>query len=558
MKRTQLCAAVAALLLAACGPADGPDRIFHGGPILTVDADDRVVEAVAIKDGVITAVGAARDVLQLATSHTEVRDLAGNALLPGFVAAHEHPTLSAVFGGVVDVSGFTHETNEQVWAALREAVANTGKGEWIYAMGIDPILIPGLEIPSRKTLDAIAPDHPMLVVSQTMHSFWANSKAFEAAGITRDTPDPGRGSFYQREAQGELTGFISESAAAGPLLEKLQSPWRVLGRYEQALDDLLAAGFSSVASLGVNVPPLLARFAASHRLRPRIRQFFYLTRDELESLPAAPDLGNPFFRIQGIKLWHDGSPYTGSMYLEDPYLDTPLARALGIPPQSRGAAIIPQADLAELLNEYSQAGWQVAIHSQGDHSNRKVAGAFASATQGLPTTGPPRIEHCLLLPTEILPELARLGVTPSFHIDHLYYYGDALEDSILGAERTAKLLPVAMAFALGMRPTLHADSPMFPADAFHLMRTAVLRKTRSGRILGADQAISIEQAIRAMTINGAYQLGAEQQLGSIEVGKWADLQVQSENPYRTPPEQLDRVKVLEVFVAGRQQVIERD
>jgi len=118
---------------------------------------------------------------------------------------------------------------------------------------------------------------------------------------------------------------------------------------------------------------------------------------------------------------------------------------------------------------------------------------------------------------------ARLGVSPSFHIGHRYSYGDALGDSILGETRSAKLLPVATAFALGMLPTLHDASPMLPANAFHLMRTAVLGKARSGRVLGADQAITIEQAIRAMTIHRAHQLGVEKQIGSIEVEKWADL-----------------------------------
>lgn len=545
-----LSAAVAGLLLVACARDGGPDRIFHDGLIRTVNERNELVEAVAIRDGVITAVGTAQDVLPLATSRTEVRALEGRTLLPGFVGAHEHPTLSAVFAAAVDVSGFTHASDAEVWNALREAVARTPKGDWIYAMGIDPILVPDLQMPTRKSLDAIAPDHPLVVISQTLHSFWANSRAFAAAGITRETPDPGNGSLYEHDAQGELTGFIVENPAARPLLKSLQSPWRMVGRYEQVLDDLLAAGFTTVASLGFNVPPLLARYAASDGLEPRIRQFFYLTRDELGYLPHEPDRGNPFFRIQGVKLWHDGSPYTGSMFLVDPYLDTPLARRLGITAGSRGEAMIPQQELVALLEQYAREGWQVAIHSQGDASNREVVEAFRRVPRA-PDAAPRRIEHCILLSQSSLPELARLGVSPSFHIDHIYYYGDALAESLLGAARASRLLPVKAAFEHGLRPTLHADSPMFPANAFHLMRTAMLRRTRTGQVLGADQAISIEQAVQAMTIHGAWQLGMEEHLGSIEVGKWADLVVLSDDPYRVSPEQLDQLEVLEVYVAGR-------
>lgn len=260
MSRSVAALVVGLCLVALPGAAclacdDSPDFIFRGGPILTVDPADRVVEAIAVRDGVITAVGSESDVMALRSSSTEVHDLGGRTLIPGLVAAHEHPTLTAIFGGVVDIRGFTHPTNAEVWAALRAGVAASAKGEWIYAMGLDPMLVADLVVPTRASLDELAPDNPVVVVAQTMHSFWANSKAFAAVGITRDTPDPGRGSFFERDADGELTGFISESAAATPLLTKLRSPWRMFGRYEAALDELVAAGFTSVGSLGFNVPP---------------------------------------------------------------------------------------------------------------------------------------------------------------------------------------------------------------------------------------------------------------------------------------------------------------
>jgi len=541
----------AVLVLVACRRDDGPDLLVFGGPVLTVDGTDRVVEAIAVRDGAVTAVGSRDQILAARTPHTALLDLAGKTLVPGLVAAHEHPTLSAVFGGTVDISGFTHSTDAAVWDALRAGVAATPRGEWVYAMGLDPMLVPDLVVPTRASLDALAPDNPVVVIAQTMHSFWANSRALEAAGIDRDTADPGHGSFYERDKDGELTGFVAEQAAAAPLIEKLKSPWRVAGRYEAALDELLAAGFTSVASLGFNVPAWLARWSASKSLRPRIRQFFYLTEDELGSLPGAANRRDLLFRIQGVKLWHDGSPYTGSMFLQEPYLDSPLARRLGIPPGSRGEAMIPFDALVERLQRYADAGWQVAIHSQGDASNREVVRALAQVTDR-PDLAPRRLEHGVLLPHDLLRRLAELRVSPSFHINHLWYYGDVLAESILGPRRVDEILPVGSAFELGLRPTLHADSPMFPPEPFSLMRTAMQRRSRSGRIIGPGEAIDARQALRAMTIHGAYQLGVDGALGSLEAGKLADFAVLDRNPYTTPAEDFATIRVLAVYLAGRQ------
>lgn len=542
-------------VLGACSRDPGADLIFAGGPVLTVNADNQVAEALAVRDGVIVAVGSVADVMAHRSGRTVVIDLKGRALLPGFVGAHEHPTLSAVFSGAIDLSGFTHKTNESVWHTLRQAVARTPKGEWIYAGGLDAMLTPDLRIPSRSELDAIAPEHPVVLVSQTLHSFWANSKAFAAAGITRSTPDPGAGSYYERDAQGELTGFVAETRAATPLLKVLKSPWPLYGRYVDVLDGLLAGGFTSVASLGYNVPPLLARVAASRRGQPRIRQFFYLVEDELSYLPDKPNTDNPFFRVLGIKLWHDGSPYTGSMLMSAPYLDSPLARALSIPPGSHGAAMLSDDALATKLRKYTAQGWQVAIHSQGDRSNRAVLDALAQAGP-LPGQAPVvRLEHSVLLPASEIRRVAELGATASFHIHHILYYGDALERSLLGPQMAQQVLPVRTAFEHGVRPTLHADSPMFPAKAFKLMQTAIDRATRSGQTLNAAERIDVRQALRAMTVHGAWQLRLADKTGSLERGKWADLQIVDRSPYDVPVQELDRLKTEAVYVAGRRQFL---
>ncbi len=538
-------------LLSGCSAEDGPDLILHNGTVLTVNAQDQVMEALAVRDGLIQAVGTDTEIMAMQTAHTEVIDLKGSSVLPGFIAAHEHPTLSAVFSGAADLSGFTHKNNADVWAALKQAVANADKGDWVYAGGIDPILTPDLNVPMRQMLDQIAPENPVLLVSQTLHSFWANSRAFAEAGIDKNTPDPGDGAYYQRDSSGELTGFIAENRAAQPMMAELKSPWKLFGRYEAVLDNLVANGFTSVASLGFNVPPLMARFVSSDNLQPRIRQFFYLVEDELKYLPEQPDDDDAYFRVLGVKLWHDGSPYTGSMFTSSPYLASPLASNLGISAGSHGEAMFSQAEMQAKIQRYTAAGWQVAIHSQGDASARAVTQAIKMAG---PLTGPLpvlRLEHGVELPADRIAPLAEMGVTASFHINHILYYGDALEDSIIGARMAQQVLPVRSAFQQGMRPTLHADSPMFPASPFSLMQTAITRASSSGRTLNAAEAIDIHQALRAMTINGAYQLRIEAQAGSLEPGKWADMQIVDKNPYQVATADLQRIQVRAVYLAGQ-------
>lgn len=548
--RARTVLAALTLALAGCAHTTAPDLIVHGGPILTVNGTDDIAQAMAVRDGVIVTVGSQARVLAEAGPTTEIIDLKGRAVLPGFVGAHEHPSITAVFNGAIDLSGFTYKTNEQVWQALRDAVTRAPRGDWIYAGGLDAILTPDLKIPSRLELDAIAPDNPLVLVSQSLHSFWANSRAFEEAGITRNTADPGTGSYYERDSHGELTGFVAETRAGAPLLKELKSPWKMFRRYGDVLDDLLANGFTSVASLGYNVPPLLARVAASHRWQPRIRQFNYLIEDELQYLPASPANGNDYFRVLGVKLWHDGSPYTGSMYTSAPYLDSALGKTLGIAPGSHGAAMMTQDALVEKIRTYTRAGWQVAIHSQGDASNRAVLQAIEQAG-ALPGRAPVvRLEHGVFLPRESVDTLAKLGVTPSFHIHHIRYYGNALADAIVGHEAASHSLPVRSAFESKLHPTLHADSPMFPARGFALMQTAIDRKTGSDRTLNADESITIREALRAMTVNGAYQLRLHDRTGSLEAGKWADFQIVDRNPYEVPVAELDKVRVQAVYVGG--------
>jgi predicted amidohydrolase YtcJ len=258
--------------------------------------------------------------------------------------------------------------------------------------------------------------------------------------------------------------------------------------------------------------------------------------------------------VLGVKLWHDGSPYTGSMFTGTPYLDSPLARTLGIRPGSHGEAMIAEDKLAGKIRHHGRAGWQVAIHSQGDASNREVLEAVERRWPAEPAPRRPCAwsTACCCRATAWR-RLARLGVSPSFHIHHIRYYGDALADAIVGTQAAMQSLPVLAAFEEGTQPTLHADSPMFPPDAFALMQTAIDRRTRHGQV--AQPHAGHRHPAGGARNDDQRRLPAaacERHAGSLEPGKWADLQIVDRNPYDTPVEALDRIRTRAVWVGGDQ------
>jgi len=551
---TTVCIAV---LLGFVAPrAHAVDTIFVGGAIVTMEGEDDVFEALAVTNGRITAIGAEAEIRQLGASGTDVVDLQGGALLPGLIEAHAHPLVTAVLGQMADVSGFTHGSRAAVMATLRAASEQTWVGDWILAYGWDPVAVPDLHPPTLAELDEIAPERPLLILTQMLHQAYINTAGYEAVGISKTTPPPGGGGEFQKDAAGELNGVLHEVGAIDAILGRLPKP--PTGALELLLSlqhaKYAVAGYTTVGVLGArarndNPIPLFASLAEN--AATPVRSMVYALPAQLDTTVAAAP-AHRRFALKGVKLYVDGSPYTGGAAFADPYRDTPLTRErMGLLPGHRGHVMYERAALRDEVRRHHVAERQIAVHVQGEVAIDLTLDVFEEVLAEQPRDDHRhRLEHNALITDAQLARAKRLGLTPSFFIDHIYFYGTSLPD-IVGPQRAARFMPLGSALRAGHRVSIHTDNPATPIGPFRALRTAVTRSTRGGdTVLGPEERVSIYEGLEALTIDAAWQMFEDEERGSLRAGKVADFVVLSRNPLDVRAEDLDAIEVVETWIDG--------
>ena len=554
------------------------NSIYLNGEIITINEKMPTAQAMWVENGLIKSIGTNDEILKLKPESTEIVDLKGAVILPGFIDPHTHPSLSAFFADMIDLSGFTHNSNQEVWDHLREAVKAAKPGEWIVCKGIDPVLVKDLKTPSIDFLNEISPNNPLILFAQSLHSYWGNTIAFQEVGINKNTPNPSKSSYYEKDEKGALTGLVVEQEAFRPFITKLQE--EVLTKdvltkaINQTLKEYAQNGNTTIVSTGLTVNDknslilfehlssenssflykLLEKIGILPTRTPHPRHFIYLRHDTPSLIPEDNESEDDFYDIIGIKHWMDGSPYIGSMYLKEAYLSSDLTQnELHIPEGHAGKALISKEELVSFIKEFHQKGWQIAFHTQGDAAIEEVLEAFEIVDQEIDLNSQRhRIEHCLLLPEAGLDQMKKLNITPSFHINHLYYYGDALKNSMLGPDRVEKILPIKATQEKEIIFSLHADQPMFESKPFRLIQTAIERQTQSGYTISIDQQIGLMDGLKALTIDAAWQIHKEDKIGSLEVGKYADFIVLDQNPFKVDIGKLEEIKVLRTFINGNE------
>ena len=543
---------VAAVLLIAA--KSGQVTVYQGGPIITMSGESpETVDAIAVNNGKIIAVGNAEAVNKTAGKKAHHVDLKGRTLLPGFIDAHGHVSAVGQAAGLANLAPRPVGTVNSIAAiqqSLRDylALRKIPAGAPVIGTGYDDSQLTEKRHPTRQELDAVSTIHPIVISHASGHFAVLNSAMLKLVGYTAETSDP-PGGVIRREADGKTPNGVVEEAALFKLGKLLPTPTLDAGVAGlMAAHKIYASNGITTAQDGRVMPegwPALAEAAKRGALIMDTVVLLSFERDWSSDVRA--QIGKPYggrIRIAGVKLTIDGSPQGRTAWLHDP---------VPFPPEGKGSDYrgYPAIDLSLLKAKFADAAehnWQVFVHVNGDEAMQTLIDDVAAT--GLAGKRTIAI-HAQVLRPEQLREMKKLDIQPSFFASHTWYWGDWHRDVALGPKRADFISPQASAWAAGLRPTAHNDSPVVPPDIMRLVWSSVNRRTQSGDILGPLERIPVYNALQQVTINAAWQIHEDASKGSLSVGKLADLVVLDSNPLIVDPMALANIRVIATFKEGR-------
>lgn len=518
------------------GPAH---QVFVNGNVITMNPEQPLAQAVSVREGRIAMVGSAEQILALTTDDTEVVDLRGRTLLPGFVDAHGHFPGSGQVVFAADLQSppiGDVRTMDELIARLKAQAERRSEG-WITGFGYDDTLLAEGRHPTRHDLDRVSETRPVVVNHVSGHIAAVNSVALAALDIDAATPDPEGGRIVRADgATGEPTGVLEETASRLVLEAMFDIGLGDLVRMTTtAARQYLEVGVTTASAGGMptalaNVLAPLSRFNLFPQRVALFPMFEEVGPQLLTGELTLDSFAGGRVSVPRVKLIADGSiqGYTG--YLSAPY-HTPYRGN----PDYRGYPSIDRQSLFTQVADLYQRKIRFAIHTNGDQAIEDALDAIAaaSASHSWPDARPLLI-HAQMARRDQIERMAELGVTPSFFPTHTYYWGDRHADIFIGPERAATLSPARWALDNGIRFSAHSDTPVTPMLPLQLIWSQVERQSTTGRVLGEGQRIDRMAALCAVTIDAAWQVFLDDEVGSIEPGKAADLVVLSGDPLTAP------------------------
>jgi predicted amidohydrolase YtcJ len=524
-------------------PLEAPDFIVVNARVLTMDTAAPRAQAFAVKAGRFIAVGSNADVRNLATRDTRVIDAAGTTVVPGFMDCHCHPS------GVNEL----YEVNanlrsvKEIQEALRKKLATTEPGFWINGYMFDDTKLSDGPL-TRAALDAVSTNHPIGVHHRGGHTSFYNSKAFELANVTRATPDPHDGRFF-RDASGELNGRVAELARGvvnrgGQRARYTPEQQRERGRLGmQHMSKLFAAaGLTTVHDAGASANSIRAYedARAAGELRHRAYMMIRSAYESLRDAGVYTGFGDEWIRVGGRKVTADGSASERTMRMSTPYVGT----------TDYGIATMSQEEIHAAVDDAHRNNWQIGVHANGDVTIEMTLNAFERALKQWPHPDRRhRIEHCTLVTPELVRRIKATGTVPTPFWTYVYYHGEKWAE--YGEEKTRSMFAHRTFLDAGIVVPGASDYGPGPFEPLMAIQSMVTRTDYKGRVWGANQKVTVDEALKIATVNGAHASYEEKTKGAIKAGMLADFVQLAKDPHDVDPMTIKDIKIVRTVAGGR-------
>jgi hypothetical protein len=519
-----------------------PDYVVINARVFTVDEEQPLAEAFAVKGDRFVAVGSSSDIRNMASSSTEIIDAEGMTVTPGFIDAHSHPSGAGV-NELVQVNADRRSVSE-ITSVLQERANITPEGQWVRAFKYDDTKLAEGRPINRFDIDELIPNHPVAVSHRGGHTSVYNSMALALAGVTAETPDPPGGRFY-RDANGVLTGLVQ-----GPARSVFNDLIPSDSSREQRRDGVILiselmtqAGLTSVHQTGGGRNDMIAfqdaRDAGGMRFRmylfPRGQLF-----NDLVNAGVRTGMGDEVFRIGAVKFTADGSASERTMRMSTPYEGRP---------DDFGLLYMTEEEIHESVENAHRNDFQVAIHANGDVTIDTVLKAYERVQRLWPRENTRhRIEHCSLVNPGLLQRIKNLGVVPAPFYTYVHYHGNKWTE--YGEERMRWMFAHKSFLDYGIPVAPASDYTPGPYEPMMAIQSMVTRKDFDGRVWGPNQRITVDQAMRICTMNGAYASFEENLKGSITAGKLADFVILADDPHDIDADEIKNIEIVRTVVGG--------
>ena len=532
-------------VLAAAAPISSqvaPDYVVINAKVFTIDEDQPQAEAFAVKGDRFTAVGSSSDMRNLASSGTEIIDAEGMTVVPGFIDAHSHPS-SAGVNELVQVNADLRSITE-IKEALRQRAAITQEGQWVRAFKYDDTKLAEGRPINRFDIDEVVPNHPAVVGHRGGHTGVYNSMALALAGVTSETPDPPGGRFY-RDSNGVLTGLAAERAryVFNSLIPSDSTREQRRDGVKLITELMTKAGLTSVHQTGASRNDMIAYQDARADGGMRFRMYLFPRVQLFEDLVNAgirSGFGDEVLRIGAVKFTADGSASERTMRMSTPFEGRP---------DDYGILTMSQEEIHEAVENAHRNDFQIGIHANGDVTIEMVLNAYERVQRLWPRNDPRhRIEHCSLVNPALLQRIKDLGVIPAPFYTYVHYHGNKWVE--YGEEKMRWMFAHKSFLDYNIPVAPASDYTPGPFEPMMALQSMVTRKDFDGRVWGPNQRITIDQAMRICTLNGAYASFEENIKGSITAGKLADFVILADDPHDVDPDNIKNIEIVRTVVGG--------